>query len=394
MEHTAHWALAVHIVAVVAGQAGALCLAFFHPLHEVGLTDQRPGEGDKGGTGGQHLFCRSAGKDASHREDGYGEAFPGSQQAVQEEGGLLPVPAGHVQAAELDAVHAGGLEEPEQGRQVITAVVVHLDQEGKAGTTGVPDSQQDPADQPEPILQAAAIGILPVVPPEVQEAGEQIIVGTVDLDPIKARHLGRPGRMAELFHQPVQQLGREIAGGEGRPPVDAGARLPAAVADLGNEQGPVLVDPLGGQREEGGVRLLIQHRLPLICPLVPVHRQVARDDDAHSTPGQRLQGVHPGGSDLSTGIGEVLVGGGTHGPVFGYERAQLRSLEQRIGHKNASFFLNCTRKKGDVKELSEEKAKDGRAWRVGRQRVMGRKAEERGCKNASKEGERGLNRSF
>ena len=43
--------------------------------------------------------------------------------------------------------------------------------------------------------------------------------------------------------------------------------------------------------------------------------------------------------------------------------------------------------KGDVKELSEEKAKDGRAWRVGRQRVMGRKAEERGCKNASKEGE-------
>lgn len=178
----------------------------------------------------------------------------------------------------------GGLEEPEQGRQVITAVVVHLDQEGKAGTTGVPDSQQDPADQPEPILQAAAIGILPVVPPEVQEAGEQIIVGTVDLDPIKARHLGRPGRMAELFHQPVQQLGREIAGGEGRPPVDAGARLPAAVADLGNEQGPVLVDPLGGQREEGGVRLLIQHRLPLICPLVPVHRQVARDDDAHSTP--------------------------------------------------------------------------------------------------------------
>ena len=25
-----------------------------------------------------------------------------------------------------------------------------------------------------------------------------------------------------------------------------------------------------------------------------------------------------------------------------------RSLEQRIGHKNASFFLNCTRKKGDV----------------------------------------------
>ena len=46
-----------------------------------------------------------------------------------------------------------------------------------------------------------------------------------------------------------QQLGREIAGGEGRPPVDAGARLPAAVADLGNEQGPVLVDPLGGQRE-------------------------------------------------------------------------------------------------------------------------------------------------
>ena len=138
----------------------------------------------------------------------------------------------------------------------------------------VPDSQQDPADQPEPILQAAAIGILTVVPPEVQEAGEQIIVGTVDLDPIKARHLGRPGRMAELFHQPVQQLGREIAGGEGRPPVDAGARLPAAVADLGNEQGPVLVDPLGGQREEGGVRLLIQHRLPLICPLVPVHRQV------------------------------------------------------------------------------------------------------------------------
>ncbi len=63
-------------------------------------------------------------------------------------------------------------------------------------------------------------------------------MGTVDLDPIKARHLGRPGRMAELFHQPVQQLGREIAGGEGRPPVDAGARLPAAVADLGNEQGP------------------------------------------------------------------------------------------------------------------------------------------------------------
>ena len=48
----------------------------------------------------------------------------------------------------------GGLEEPEQGRQVITAVVIHLDQEGKAGTTGVPDSQQDPADQPEPILQA------------------------------------------------------------------------------------------------------------------------------------------------------------------------------------------------------------------------------------------------
>lgn len=139
-----------------------------------------------------------------------------ASRAVQEEGGLLPVPAGHVQAAELDAVHAGGLEEPEQGRQVITAVVVHLDQEGKAGTTGVPDSQQDPADQPEPILQAAAIGILPVVPPEVQEAGEQIIVGTVDLDPIKARHLGRPGRMAELFHQPVQQLGREIAGGEGR----------------------------------------------------------------------------------------------------------------------------------------------------------------------------------
>lgn len=46
----------------------------------------------------------------------------------------------------------------------------------------------------------------------------------------------------------------------------------------------MLVDPLGGQREEGGVRLLIQHRLPLICPLVPVHRQVARDDDAHSTP--------------------------------------------------------------------------------------------------------------
>ena len=153
-------------------------------------------------------------------------AFPGSQQAVQEEGGgLLPVPAGHVQAAELDAVHAGGLEEPEQGRQVITAVVVHLDQEGKAGTTGVPDSQQDPADQPEPILQAAAIGISRWFPPEIQEAGEQIIVGTVDLDPIKARHLGRPGRMAELFHQPVQQLGREIAG-EGRPPVDAGARLP------------------------------------------------------------------------------------------------------------------------------------------------------------------------
>ena len=73
---------------------------------------------------------------------------------------------------------------------------------------------------------------------------------------------------------------------------------------------------------------------------------------------------------------------------------RIRSLEQRIGHKNASFFLNCTRKKGDVKELSEEKAKGGRAWRVGRQRVMGRKAEERGCKNASEEGERGLNRSF
>ena len=78
----------------------------------------------------------------------------------------------------------------------------------------------------------------------------------------------------------------------------------------------------------------------------------------------------------------------------GFENRWIDVYENQGKRSGASFFLNCTRKKGDVKELSEEKAKGGRAWRVGRQRVMGRKAEERGCKNASEEGERGLNRSF
>ena len=115
------------LVAQAAGGTGALVrLTPFEPGGKIGLTQQRPAEGDKGNAGIQDMLGALFGKNAAHQTDRQVYPIPSAQQLFQTEGAAGPDAGVKVGGADLYSVRAADLielQQPVQAAVAITALV-------------------------------------------------------------------------------------------------------------------------------------------------------------------------------------------------------------------------------------------------------------------------------
>lgn len=188
MLNAAHRAAAVDLIAPVAGQTGAPGL--LPPLHagdKIRLADEGAAEGDKGETLLQHRLRRIQVEDAAHQAEGDLDSIHSPKDLLEIEGGLLSGPGGKVHAAEFHAVHVGLLIELQQAAQVAAAVAVRLHQQGHLRPARLPGRLEDAAHKAKAVLQAAAVLVRTEIFCGVEEIGQQVPMGGVDLDRVEAR---------------------------------------------------------------------------------------------------------------------------------------------------------------------------------------------------------------
>ena len=131
-------ALAVDLIAAVAGQTGALRLGtVLHPGDKVGLTDQGAAERDEGDVSSQHLPGGLEGENTAHKGQRHGDTGPGLLQVRKIEGLLNPHAGGEIHAADLGAVHTRLLKQLQQPVEVSGAVGVQLHQNGEVLPAGL-----------------------------------------------------------------------------------------------------------------------------------------------------------------------------------------------------------------------------------------------------------------
>ena len=179
------------------------------------------------------------------------------------------------------------------------------------------------------------------------------MVGGVDLHPVKARLLHPPGGFAEFFGDIVNfshggrpglavLLAPGGAGGDEVLGVELRVGVGPRVEELGEDPGPVGVDPVGQLSEGGDVLRPGGVELPgKQDPPVLIHADHLRDDKPHAPPGPGLVVGQHGLGHGAVGLGEAGGGGGHGHPVFdGQGPDGPGGGKQRI-HGIAPFFFGC-----------------------------------------------------